>query len=138
MGIDIAAAQEFLRGHHHAVLATTRGDGRPQLSPVLAVVDDTGRVLISTRAAAIKVRHLHRDPRATLLVLSDGFFGDWVQVEGTAEIVTLPEAMDLLVDYYRRAAGEHANWDDYRAAMVDQRRVVVRLAIERAGPNVSG
>lgn len=138
MGIDIAAAQEFLRGHHHAVLATTRADGRPQLSPVLAVVDDAGRVLISTRTAAIKVRHLRRDPRAALLVLSDGFFGDWVQVDGAAEIIALPEAMDLLVDYYRRASGEHENWDEYRAAMAEQRRVVVRLTIERAGPNISG
>ena len=138
MGVDIPAAQEFLRGHHRAVLATTRADGRPQMSPVLAVVDDAGRALISTRTAAVKVGHLRRDPRAALLVISDGFFGDWVQVEGTAEIIALPEAMDLLVDYYRRAAGEHANWDEYRAAMVDQNRVVVRLTMERAGPNVSG
>jgi PPOX class probable F420-dependent enzyme len=138
MGIDIPAAQEFLRSHHNAVLATTRADGRPQLSPVTAAVDDAGRVLISTRTAALKVRHLRRDPRAALVVLPDGFFGEWVQVEGTAEIIALPEAMDLLIDYYRRAGGEHPNWDEYREAMVEQRRVVIRITIERAGPNISG
>jgi PPOX class probable F420-dependent enzyme len=138
MGIDIPAAQEFLRSHHHAVLATTRTDSRPQLSPVTAAVDDAGRVLISTREPALKVRHLRRDPRAAMVVLPDGFFGEWVQVEGTAEIIALPEAMDLLIDYYRRASGEHPDWDDYRQAMIDQRRVVIRITIERAGPNVSG
>lgn len=134
----IARAREFLSSHHHAVLATTRADGRPQLSPVIVAVDDEGRVLISTREGAVKVRNLRRDPHASLAAFPDGFYGDWVQVEGTAEIVELPDALDLLVDYYRRAAGEHPDWDGYRAAMVEQRRVVLRFAIERAGPTVSG
>jgi len=131
-------ARRFLADHHHAVLATFRADGRPQLSPVLATVDAEGRVLISTREAAMKTRNIRRDPRVSLCVFNDQFYGDWVQVEGTAEVVSLPEAMDLLVDYYRRSAGEHDDWDDYRAAMEQQRRVVVRFAIERAGPNVEG
>ncbi|MBA2768916.1 MAG: PPOX class F420-dependent oxidoreductase [Sporichthyaceae bacterium] len=133
-----AEAQDFLRSHHHAVLATFRSDGRPQLSPVGAVVDAEGRVVISTRETAIKARNLRRDPRVSLCVLSDGFYGDWAQVEGTAEIVSLPEAMELLVDYYRAAAGEHPDWDDYRAAMVREKRCVVRFSIERAGPTVAG
>ncbi|PZS26810.1 MAG: PPOX class F420-dependent oxidoreductase [Pseudonocardiales bacterium] len=136
--MDIAAAQQFLRDNHHAVLSTTRTDGRPQLSPVTATVDADGRVIISTRETAMKVRNLRRDPRVSMAAFADRFYGDWVQVEGTAEIIELPEALDLLVDYYRRAAGEHSDWDEYRAAMVDQKRVVVRFAIERAGPNVSG
>jgi len=136
--VDVAAAQEFLRSNHRAVLATTRSDGRPQLSPVTVAVDDAGRVLVSTRETAMKVKHLRRDPHAALAVLNDGFFGDWIQVEGTAEIIPLPDAMELLVDYYRRASGEHPDWDDYRQAMIDQRRVIVRIPIERAGPNVSG
>jgi PPOX class probable F420-dependent enzyme len=102
------------------------------------VVDDDGRVLISTREPAMKVRNLRRDPRVALAVFTDAFFGDWVQVEGTAEIVSLPEAMDLLVDYYRRGSGEHDDWDAYRAAMQRDRRVIIRFAIERAGPTVSG
>jgi PPOX class probable F420-dependent enzyme len=136
--MDIAAAQDFLRANHHAVLATSRADGRPQLSPVTATVDGEGRVIISTRETAVKVRNLRRDPKVSMAVVNDRFYGDWVQVEGTAEIVSLPEALELLVDYYRRAAGEHPDWDEYRAAMIEQKRVIVRFAIERAGPNVSG
>ena len=131
-------AREFVRANHSAVLATFRRDGRPQLSPVAAGVDDEGRVEISTRETAMKVKNLRRDPRISLCVLNQGFYGDWAQVEGTAEIVERPEALDLLVDYYRRISGEHPDWDEYRQAMVDQQRVLVRFAIDRAGPNVAG
>lgn len=136
--MDLDRARQFLRAHHRAVLATFRADGWPQLSPVTCAVDGEGRVLVSTREPAIKTRNLRRDPRASLCVFTDSFFGDWVQVEGTAEIVPLPEAMDLLVDYYRRVSGEHPDWDDYRAAMTRDRRVILRITITRAGPNVSG
>ena len=131
-------ARAFLREHHNAVLATFRRDGRPQMSPVGATVDEQGRVIVSTRAPAMKTRNLRRDPRVSLIVLNRGFYGDWVQVEGTAEIVEQPEAIELLVDYYRRMAGEHDDWHDYRAAMVEEQRVLVRFEIERAGPNVAG
>ena len=120
------------------MLATTRSDGRPQLSPVVAAVDAEGRVLVSTREGAIKTRNVRRDPRASLCVFSDNFFGDWVQVEGTAEIVSLPAAMELLVDYYRRVSGEHPDWADYRAAMERDKRVIMRVTITRAGPDISG
>jgi len=114
------------------MLATIRSDGRPQMSPVLCAVDDTGRVVVSTREGSAKVRNLRRDPRVAACVVSDGFFGPWVQVEGTAEIVPLPEAMEPLVDYYRRISGEHPDWADYRAAMEREKRVLVRFPIERA------
>jgi PPOX class probable F420-dependent enzyme len=136
--MDLGRAAEFLRAHHRAVLATTRSDGRPQLSPVLCAVDDDGRVMISTRETAFKTRNLRRQPCASLCVFTDGFFGEWVQVEGDAEVISLPAAMDLLVDYYRRTAGEHPDWADYRAAMTRDRRVIVRITIARAGPDVSG
>ena len=136
--MDLGQAADFLRKHHRAVLATSRADGRPQLSPVLCVTDDEGRVLISTRETALKTHNLRRDPRASLCVFTDGFFGEWVQAEGDAEIISLPDAMDLLVDYYRRVAGEHSDWADYRAAMTRDRRVIVRITLTRAGPNVSG
>jgi PPOX class probable F420-dependent enzyme len=131
-------ARAFLRDNHQAVVATFRRDGRPQLSPVTAGVDDRGRVEISTRETAIKVKNLRRDPRISLCLLNPGFYGDWGQVEGTAEIVDQPEALDLLVGYYRRIAGEHPDWDEYRQAMIDQKRVLVRFAIDRAGPTVEG
>ena len=136
--MDAATAREYLRQHHHAVLATFRRDGRPAMSPVTAAVDAEGRVVVSTRETAMKVHHVRRDPRVALTAFPEEFFGTWVQVEGEAEIVALPEAMDLLVDYYRSVAGEHPEWDDYRAAMERERRVVLRFAIDRAGPNVQG
>ncbi len=136
--MDTGRAADFLRAHHRAVLATTRPDGRPQLSPVTCAVDGEGRVLVSTRETAIKTRNLRRRPQASLCVFTDAFFGDWVQVEGDAETISLPDAMDLLIDYYRRASGEHPDWDDYRAAMIRDQRVIVRITITRAGPDVSG
>jgi PPOX class probable F420-dependent enzyme len=95
-------------------------------------------VVVSTRETAIKTKNLRRDSRVSLCVLSDGFYGDWVLADGRATIVSLPEAMEGLVEYYRRVAGEHPDWDDYRAAMERERRVLVRISIDRVGPNKSG
>lgn len=105
------------------------------MSPVLAVVDSAGRIVISSTESTVKTQNLRRDPRAALVVFTDQFFGDWIQVEGDVEIVSLPEAMEPLVDYYRRAAGEHPDWDDYRRAMVADQRVILRLKVARAGPS---
>jgi PPOX class probable F420-dependent enzyme len=136
--VQLDRAREFLRVNHRAVLATTRADGRPQLSPVTCGVDSAGRVIVSTRETAVKTRNLRRNPLASLCVFTDAFFGGWVQVEGKAEIVSLPEAMELLVEYYRLVSGEHPDWDDYRAAMQQERRCVIRIGIDRAGPDISG
>lgn len=136
--MELERAREFMRANHRAVLATTRSDGRPQLSPVTVGIDADGRVLISTRETAIKTKNLMRDRRASLCVMNDGFFGEWVQVEGTAEIIRLPGAMDLLIDYYRRISGEHPDWDDYRNAMVRDKRVIVAITLTRAGPDRGG
>jgi PPOX class probable F420-dependent enzyme len=136
--MDVAQALAVVEQQHRAVLATMRADRTPQMSPVLVGVDDDGRLLVSTRQAAIKTHNVRRDPRVWLCVLPDEFFGRWVQIEGTAEIVELPDAMELLVDYYRRTAGEHPAWDDYRAAMVVEQRVILRITPNRAGPDRSG
>ena len=136
--MDTSEALGFLRQHHRGVLATTRSDGRPQLSPVTASVDDRGRVVISSRETAYKVRNLRTRPYASYCGFTDRFFGDWVQVEGPVEIVPLPAAMDLLVAYYRSVSGEHPDWDDYRAAMERDRRVIVALTPERVGPSRGG
>jgi PPOX class probable F420-dependent enzyme len=136
--VDIGRAASFLSSHPRAILATTRSDGRPQLSPVVVAVDDDGRVLVSTRETAIKARNLAKDPRAALCAISDGFFGEWIQAEGQAELIHLPDALPLLEDYYRRISGEHPDWADYRAAMHRDKRLIVRITIDRAGPDVSG
>jgi PPOX class probable F420-dependent enzyme len=136
--MEIDEAIEYVRHNHHAVLATIKQDGSPQLSPVTAGVDGDGHVIISTRQTAYKVRHVRRNPRVWLCVFPDGFYGRWVQLEGTADIVELPEAMDGLIAYYRDISGEHPDWDDYRAAMERDQRLLLRISIAKAGPNVSG
>jgi PPOX class probable F420-dependent enzyme len=136
--MDIAVAQQFLREHENAVLATWRRDGRLQMSPVTVGLDGAGRAIISSRETAYKVRNLRRDPRAALCVFVEAFTGPWVQIEGTAEVVSGPEAVEPLVDYYRRLAGEHPDWDDYRRVMLADRRALIRITIERAGPDRQG
>jgi PPOX class probable F420-dependent enzyme len=132
--MDVERARTFVRENHRAVMVTRRAGGDAQLSPVLCSVDAEGRIGVSTREAAMKVRNLRRDPRVSLCVLNDGFFGEWIQIDGTAEIVSLPEAMEPLVDYYRRISGEHPDWADYRRAMQRDRRVLIRVTVDRAGP----
>ena len=136
--MDLDDAREFLRDHHHAVMHTFRTDGSPQLSPVAVTVDDAGHAVVSTREPSVKVTNLERDHRASLCVFTDAFFGPWIRIDGTTEIVRLPDAMDALIDYYRRVAGEHDDWDDYRRAMRQERRVLLRIALVDAGPDVSG
>jgi PPOX class probable F420-dependent enzyme len=131
-------AREFLRTHHQAVLVTRRKDGGVQTSPVTVGADRDGMAVISTRETAYKVHNLRRDPTAVLCAFTDGFFGPWVQIEGRASIVSLPEAMEPLVDYYREISGEHPDWDEYRRAMEEQRRVLVRIPLERVGPSRFG
>ena len=135
--MDVDAALRFVADNHHAVLATRRRDGAPQMSPVaVAVVGD--KIVVSSRETAIKVKNLQRDDRASLCLLNDGFFGPWGQVEGPAEIVHLPEAMDGLIAYFRQISGEHPDWDEYRDAMQREQRVLIRVTPERAGPSISG
>jgi PPOX class probable F420-dependent enzyme len=131
-------AREFVNSNHRAVLITRRPGRGLQTSPVLVGVDGQGKLVISTREGAYKTRNLRRDPAAVLCVVSDGFFGGWVQIEGRAQVVSLPEAMGGLVDDYRRISGEHPDWDDYQRAMQQQRRVLVRVSIDTVGPTHAG
>jgi len=136
--MDIPEALEFVRHNHNAVLATTRADGSPQLSPITAGVDEAGRIVVSTRETAVKTRNLRRDPRATLCVVTQRFYGPWVQITGTAEILSLPEAMEGLVDYYRGISGEHPDWEEYREAMVKQGKSIIRVTPVKWGPVATG
>jgi PPOX class probable F420-dependent enzyme len=108
------------------------------MSPVACGVDSLGRAVVSTRQAAMKARNLARDPRVSMCVFGEGFFGQWIQLDGTAEIIPLPQAMDGLVEYYRAVAGEHPDWDEYRRAMEAEGRVLLAVTIERAGPDQAG
>jgi PPOX class probable F420-dependent enzyme len=135
--MDIDKAREFVRRNHRAVLATRTATGIQQ-SPVLVAVDDAGRIVVSSRETAYKTKNLRRDPWLQLCVLQDTFFGNWIWVEGEAEIVSLPDAMEPLVDYFRAISGEHDDWDDYRAAMEREKRVAIRFEPRRAGPDHEG
>jgi PPOX class probable F420-dependent enzyme len=135
--VDRAELLAFVAPRHHVVLTTRRRDGRPQLSPVTAGVDD-GHLVIASYPGRAKVHNLRRDPRASVLVLSDDWDGAWVQLDGTAEVIDLPDAVEPLVGYFRSIAGEHDDWDDYRRAMTDQGKCLIRLAIEQWGPIATG
>jgi PPOX class probable F420-dependent enzyme len=125
---------EFVRPRHNGILVTTRRDGRPQLSPVTMGVDAEGRVVVSSYPERAKTRNARRRAEGSVCVLSEEFDGDWVQVDGSLEVIDLPEALDGLVEYFRSISGEHPDWDDYRAAMQRQGKVLLRLTIERWGP----
>ena len=136
--VERAELLDFLRTRHNGVLVTTRRDGSPQLSPVTYGVDTEGRVVVSTYPERAKVANLRRNPTASLMSVGADFGDAWVQVDGTAEVIDLPEAVEPLVDYFRAISGEHPDWDEYRAAMVTQGKSLIRLTIERWGPIATG
>jgi PPOX class probable F420-dependent enzyme len=135
--MELEAAREFMRRNNRAVLANRRPGGIQQ-SPVLVNVDDDGRAIISSRETAYKVKNLRRDPWAQVCVFTKRFFGEWIYAEGRAEIVSLPEAMDPLIDYYKRFPDDNPDWDEYRERMRREKRVLIRIALERAGPDRQG
>jgi PPOX class probable F420-dependent enzyme len=136
--VDRAALLEFLRPRHRGLLVTQRSDGRPQLSPVTCGVDPQDRIVVSTYPDRVKVRNARRHPAVSICVMSDEWNGPYVQVDGRAEVLDMPEALDGLVEYFRCISGEHPDWDEYREAMARQNKSLVRIAIERWGPIAKG
>ncbi len=136
--VDLAALEEFVRPRHQAVLMTTRSDGSPQLSPVTCGLDTSGRIVIASYPRRAKSRNAKRDPRVSVLVLSDRFNDAYVQVDGTAEVIEPPDAVEPLVEYFRVISGEHPDWDEYREAMRRQGKCLIRVTIERWGPVATG
>lgn len=129
---------DFVRPRHRMVLVTTRADGRSQLSPVTGGVDQAGRLVISTYPDRAKAVNLRRNPTAAVLVVSDDWDDPWVQIDGTAEVLDPPDSVEPLVDYYRCVAGEHPDWDEYRAAMRKQGKSLIRITPTRWGPIATG
>jgi PPOX class probable F420-dependent enzyme len=136
--VDRDKLNEFIRPRHHAVLVTRRADGSPQLSPVTCGLDTDGRIVISTYPQRAKSRNAKRDPRVSVLILGDEFNDAYVQVDGTAEVLDLPDSVEPLVEYFRVISGEHPNWDEYREAMRKQGKSLIRVTIERWGPVATG
>jgi PPOX class probable F420-dependent enzyme len=129
---------DFVRPRHHAILLTRRTDGSPQGSPLTCGVDDSGRIVVSTYPERAKTRNAKRDPRVSLIVLSDDWNGPWVQIDGTAEVIDAPDSVEPLVEYYRNIAGEHPDWDEYRAAMIKQGKSIIRVTPQKWGPVATG
>ncbi|OIK05880.1 PPOX class F420-dependent oxidoreductase [Streptomyces monashensis] len=136
--VSLAELLDFVRPRHRALLITRRADGGPQASPLTCGVDDAGRIVVSTYPERAKTRNAQRDPRVSLLVLSDEWNGPWVQIDGTAEVIDTPDSVEPLVEYYRNIAGEHPDWDEYREAMVKQGKSIIRVTPERWGPVATG
>lgn len=130
--------EDFIRPRHKAVLLTTRADGRTQASPVTSGFDREGRIVVSSYPERAKVHNARSNPEVSVVVLSDDFAGAWVQVDGTAEVLDLPEALDGLVEYFRVISGEHSDWDEYRAAMVRQGKSLLRITPTAWGPVATG
>jgi PPOX class probable F420-dependent enzyme len=136
--VDLDGLLDFVRPRHQMVLMTTRADGRPQASPVTGGVDPRGRIVISTYPGRAKTVNARRDPRVGVLVLSDDFGGAWVQLDGDCEVIDLPDSVEPLVEYYRCISGEHPDWDEYRRAMVEQGKCLLRVTPTRWGPVATG
>ena len=136
--VDRDTLLDFVRPRHHLIVITTRADGTPQASPVTGGVDAQGRIVVSSYPERAKVHNLRRNARCSVLVLSDEFNGVWVQVDGEGEVLDLPEALEPLVEYFRVIAGEHSDWDEYRAAMTEQGKVLLRITPTRWGPVATG
>lgn len=136
--VDLSELLDFIRPRHHLLLATTRRDGRPQVSPVSGGVDGEGRIVISTYPGRAKAVNAGRDPRVSVVVLSDDWNGAWVQVDGDAEVLHMPEAEDALVDYYRCIVGDHPDWEEYRSAMRVQGKSLIRIRPTRWSPIATG
>ncbi|MCD9152892.1 PPOX class F420-dependent oxidoreductase [Aeromicrobium duanguangcaii] len=136
--VDLDELLEFVRPRHRFILITRRADGRPQASPVTGGVDDSGRLVISTYPERAKTRNARRDPQVSVVVLSDEWNDAWVQVDGTAEVLDVPEALDAFVEYFRNISGEHPDWDEYRQAMLDQGKSIIRITPTSWGPVATG
>ncbi|MEU0934702.1 PPOX class F420-dependent oxidoreductase [Embleya sp. NPDC005971] len=135
---DSAELLAFLRPRHRGLLATTRADGRPQMSPVSCGVDEAGRIVVSTYPDRAKTRNARRNERVSMCVVSDDWNGPYVQVDGRAEVLDMPAALEPLVEYFRCISGEHPDWDEYREAMRRQGKSLIRVHIERWGPIATG
>lgn len=129
--------EEFIAPRHRGVLVTFRRDGMPQLSPVTMGLCK-GQIVVSTYPDRAKANNARRNPRVSMCVLSDNFGGAWVQADGIAEVLDMPEALEGLVDYYRCISGEHPDWGEYREAMRHQNKSLIRIGIERWGPVATG
>ena len=133
--MEIADAQKFLKDNHRACIAVRQKDGWPQMTFVTPGIDEQGRVIITSRGTTYKIKHIERDPRVSMLIFGEQYSGSkFVQIHGSAEIIHQPAAMDGLIHWYKQVRGEHQNWDEYKKRMQNEKRVIIRVNIEKVGP----
>jgi PPOX class probable F420-dependent enzyme len=136
--VELPELLDFLRPRHRGVLFTTRAGGGAQLSPVTCGVDSDGRIVVSTYPDRAKAVNARRDERVSICVLSDDWSGAYVQVDGRAEVIDMPDALEGLIEYYRCICGEHPDWNEYRTAMHRQDKTLIRIHIDQWGPIATG
>ena len=133
--MEISDAQTFLRDNHHGVLVARKKDGSLQMTLVSPVIDSDGKVIITARDSTYKIKNIKRDPRISLLVYGDKFNGsNYIQIDRKAEVIDHPRAMDIVLDWHRQIRGMPDNWDDIRKKTLSERRIVIRVTIEKVGP----
>jgi PPOX class probable F420-dependent enzyme len=136
--VDRSELNDFVRDRHRALLITNRSSGGVQASPVTCGLGADGRILVATYPSRAKTANARRDPAVSLVVMSDDFDGPWLQIDGTAEVSDVPEAVDGLVEYFRCISGEHPDWDEYRSAMIGQGKSLIAVTPQRWGPVATG
>lgn len=137
--MEIAEAKKFLRDNHHGVLVARKRDGSLQMTLVSPVIDAEGKVIITARDTTYKVKNIKRDPRVSLLVYGDQFHGsNYIQIDGKAEVLPLPQAMDIVLDWHRQIRGEPKSWEEIREKTLSEGRIAIKVTIEKVGPQNRG
>jgi PPOX class probable F420-dependent enzyme len=137
--MEVNEAREFLKDKHHGVLVTRKKDGSLQMTLVSPVISSDGRVIITARERTYKVKNIKRNPQISLLVYGEKFHGsNYIQIDGRAEVIPHPQAMDIVLDWHRRIRGEPKSWDEIRQKTLAEGRIAIRVTIEKVGPQNRG
>ncbi len=133
--MEISEAREFLKNHHRGCLVTRKKNGSLQMTLVSPGLDVGGGAIITARDRTYKIKNIKRNPQISLLVFGDEFHGsNYIQIDGKAEIVPHPEAMDIVLNWYRQIHGEPKSWQEVREKILAEGRVAIRVTIEKVGP----
>jgi PPOX class probable F420-dependent enzyme len=133
--MELSDARKFVKEHHHGVLVARKKDGSLQITLVSPVVDAVGNVILTARDSTYKVKNIKRDPRISLLVFGEQFHGsNYIQIDGKAEVIEHPQAMDLVLDWHRQIRGLPEDWDALKKKTLSEGRIAIRITIEKVGP----
>jgi PPOX class probable F420-dependent enzyme len=135
VAMEMTEAQEFLKDNHHGVLVARKKDGSLQMTLVSPVIGRAGKVVITARDTTFKVKNIRRNPQVSLLVYGDKFNGsNYIQIDGQAEVIPHPEAMEIVLDWHRQIRGEPSNWEEVRRKTLAEGRIAILVTINKVGP----